>query len=118
VKGRACDANGALAVQHNGRVCRVLVIGPVLPFRGGVAQHTTLLARAIAVQCECHILSFDNLDWGWLREFIQRRINDGGILRLIGKWLNAGIMEGEDISYSDKGTPQGGVITPRTILHN
>jgi RNA-directed DNA polymerase len=55
---------------------------------------------------------FDNLDWGWLRTFIQRRINDGGILRLIGKWLNAGIMEGEEISYSDKGTPQGGVISP------
>ena len=55
---------------------------------------------------------FDNLDWGWLRNFIQQRINDGGILRLIGKWLNAGIMEGEQISYSDKGTPQGGVISP------
>ena len=55
---------------------------------------------------------FDNLDWGWLRSFIQQRINDGGILRLIGKWLNAGIMEGEQISYSDKGTPQGGVISP------
>jgi RNA-directed DNA polymerase len=61
---------------------------------------------------------FDNLDWGWLRTFIQRRINDGEILRLIGKWLNAGIMEGEEISYSDKGTPQGGVMTPCTILHN
>jgi len=45
---------------------------------------------------------FDNIDWGWLRTFIQQRINDGGILRLIGKWLNAGIMEGEQISYSDK----------------
>ena len=55
---------------------------------------------------------FDNLDWSWLREFIQRRINDGGVLRLIGKWLNAGIMEGEEISYSEKGTPQGGVISP------
>jgi group II intron reverse transcriptase/maturase len=55
---------------------------------------------------------FDNLDWSWLRTFIQRRINDGGVLRLIGKWLNAGIMEGEEISYSDKGTPQGGVISP------
>jgi hypothetical protein len=56
------------------------------------------------------VQSFDNLEWGWLREFIQRRINDGGILRLNGKWLNAGIMEGEDISYSDKETPQGGVV--------
>jgi group II intron reverse transcriptase/maturase len=55
---------------------------------------------------------FDNIDRGWLRTFIKRRINDGGILRLIGKWLNAGILEGEAISYSDKGTPQGGIISP------
>jgi len=37
---------------------------------------------------------------------------DGGLLRLIGKWLNAGVVEGDVISYSDKGTPQGGVISP------
>jgi hypothetical protein len=55
---------------------------------------------------------FDHLDWGWLWTFIQRRINEGGILRLIGQWLQAGILEGEEISYSDRGTPQGGVISP------
>ncbi|MBW2740253.1 MAG: group II intron reverse transcriptase/maturase, partial [Deltaproteobacteria bacterium] len=42
------------------------------------------------------------------------RVNDGGILRLIGKWLNAGVAEGGDIIYPEKGTPQGGVMTPRT----
>jgi group II intron reverse transcriptase/maturase len=55
---------------------------------------------------------FDNIDRGWLRRFIQQRINDGGLLRLIGKWLNAGVMEGDQITYSDRGTPQGGVISP------
>ena len=55
---------------------------------------------------------FDNIDRGWLRNFIQQRINDGGLLRLIGKWLNAGVMEGDQITYSDRGTPQGGVISP------
>ena len=55
---------------------------------------------------------FDNIDHSHLREFIKRRVNDGGLLRLIGKWLNAGVIEGEVISYSDKGTPQGGVISP------
>ena len=59
---------------------------------------------------------FDNLDHALLREFIKRRINDGGILRLIGKWLNAGVLEAGALSYPDKGTPQGGVITPPTIL--
>jgi len=55
---------------------------------------------------------FDNIDRSWLRTFIQQRINDGGLLRLIGKWLNAGVMEEEQISYSDRGTIQGGVMTP------
>ena len=55
---------------------------------------------------------FDNLDHALLREFIKRRINDGGILRLIGKWLNAGVLEAGALSYPDKGTPQGGVISP------
>ena len=55
---------------------------------------------------------FDNIDRSWLRSFIQQRINDGGLLRLIGKWLNAGVMEGGQVSYSEKGTPQGGVISP------
>ena len=55
---------------------------------------------------------FDNIDRSWLRTFIQQRINDGGLLRLIGKWLNAGVMDEEQISYSDRGTIQGGVISP------
>jgi len=57
---------------------------------------------------------FDSLDRGLLREIIEQRINDGGIIRLIGKWLNAGVLEGEQLSYPEKGTPQGGVATPLT----
>ncbi len=56
--------------------------------------------------------SFDNIDRSWLRRFIQPGVNDGGLLRLMGKWLNAGVMEGDQITYSDRGTPQGGVISP------
>ena len=55
---------------------------------------------------------FDNLDHGILREFIKKRINDGSLIRFIGKWLKAGILEGEELTYADKGTPQGGVISP------
>jgi len=55
---------------------------------------------------------FDNIDKALLKEIIKQRVNDGGLLRLIGKWLNAGVVEGDVISYSDKGTPQGGVISP------
>ena len=55
---------------------------------------------------------FDNIEHQLLREAIRRRVNDGGIMRLIGKWLNAGVVEGDEIIYPEKGTPQGGVITP------
>ena len=55
---------------------------------------------------------FDNLDHGLLREVIRKRVNDGGLLRLIGKWLNAGVLDGAELSYPEKGTPQGGVISP------
>ena len=59
---------------------------------------------------------FDNINHEQLRKLIKQRVNDGGLIRLIGKWLNAGIIEGEVMSYNDQGTPQGGVISP--ILAN
>jgi len=55
---------------------------------------------------------FDTLDHGHLREFLRLRVRDGVLLRLIGKWLNAGVMEAGCITSSDTGTPQGGVISP------
>ncbi len=55
---------------------------------------------------------FDTLDHAHLREFLQRRVRDGVLLRLIGKWLNAGVLEGDGQTYPDQGTPQGGVISP------
>jgi group II intron reverse transcriptase/maturase len=55
---------------------------------------------------------FDTIDRGHLREFLQRRVRDGVLLRLIGKWLNAGVLEEGAISYPEEGTPQGGVISP------
>lgn len=59
---------------------------------------------------------FDSIDHTLLRELLQQRVNDGTILRFIGKWLNAGVLEEGQLSYSDAGTPQGGVISP--ILAN
>lgn len=55
---------------------------------------------------------FDELGHDQLREFIKRRVNDGGIMRLIGKWLKAGVMEEGKLTYAEKGSPQGGVISP------
>ena len=55
---------------------------------------------------------FDTIDHGHLREFLRRRVQDGVLLRLIGKWLNAGVLEEGMLSYPGEGTPQGGVISP------
>jgi group II intron reverse transcriptase/maturase len=55
---------------------------------------------------------FDTVDHSHLQEILRRRIGDGVLLRLIGKWLNAGVIEGLELSYSEEGTPQGGVISP------
>jgi group II intron reverse transcriptase/maturase len=55
---------------------------------------------------------FDTLDHTHLREILKHRVKDGVILRLIGKWLKAGIMERGQIHYPEEGTPQGGVVSP------
>ena len=55
---------------------------------------------------------FDTLDHAQLRQFVKRRVRDGVLLRLIGKWLNAGVMESGQVSYPGAGSPQGGVISP------
>ncbi len=55
---------------------------------------------------------FDHLDHRYLRQFLQLRVRDGVLLRLIDKWLKAGVMENGNVSYPDSGSPQGGVISP------
>jgi len=55
---------------------------------------------------------FDTLDHAHLRDLLQLRIRDGVLLRLIGKWLNAGVLEDGNLSFPAAGTPQGGVVSP------
>ena len=55
---------------------------------------------------------FDTINHEHLRSFIEKKVKDGGIMRLIGKWLNAGVLDGGNMTYPDKGTPQGGVASP------
>jgi group II intron reverse transcriptase/maturase len=59
---------------------------------------------------------FDHLDHAKLQEILRQRVRDGVVLRLIGKWLNAGVLEDGCITHPEAGTPQGGVISP--ILAN
>jgi hypothetical protein len=55
---------------------------------------------------------FDNLDHGWLIKFVEHRVADPRILRLIQKWLKAGVMEEGKWSEVQTGSPQGSVISP------
>jgi group II intron reverse transcriptase/maturase len=55
---------------------------------------------------------FDTLDKGRLRGLLRRRVRDGVLLRLIDKWLSAGVLEDGGVRYPEAGTPQGGVISP------
>jgi RNA-directed DNA polymerase len=60
------------------------------------------------------VFSFDSIGHAVLKAAIQRRVNDGSVLRLVGKWLKAGIVDGEELRVNEHGTPQGGVMSPRT----
>jgi len=63
---------------------------------------------------------FDNVSHAHLRRLLTHRVRDGVLLRLIGKWLKAGVMEGSQLFYPNSGTPQGGVISPllaNILLH-
>jgi group II intron reverse transcriptase/maturase len=107
----------------------VMVLGPIYEqefldcsygFRPGRSAHLALqvlwkhtMDRGGAWLVEVDIRKFfDTLDGEHLRTFLQRRVRDGVLLRLIGKWLNAGVLEGRELTYPEAGTPQGGVISP------
>jgi RNA-directed DNA polymerase len=55
---------------------------------------------------------FDTVSRSHLREILKKRVCDGVLTRLIGKWLNAGVMEEGEVHYPERGTPQGGVVSP------
>jgi len=55
---------------------------------------------------------FDTLPHQPLQQVVRQRVCDGVVLRLIGKWLNAGVVEEGRLEFPEAGTPQGGVISP------
>lgn len=64
---------------------------------------------------------FDNISHKMLRDFLDQRVKDGVLRRMIDKWLRVGISENKEVTYSEVGTPQGGVISPllsNIFLHN
>src|SRR5258708_15368716 len=89
-------------------------------FRPGRSQHQALDAVYVAIQRKkvSWVLDidlkgfFDNLDREYLMEMLEQRIADSRILRLIEKWLSAGIIEDGVWSETEAGTPQGAVVSP------
>ena len=89
-------------------------------FRPGRSQHDALdaLAAGIAHRKVNWILDadirsfFDTVDHTWVLRFVEHRIGDQRILRLIRKWLKAGVMEAGVVTAREVGTPQGAVASP------
>src|SRR3954464_9512558 len=89
-------------------------------FRPKRGQHDALDALVVGISgtkvnriLDCDVRSFfDAVSQAWLVRFLQHRIADPRIIRLIRKWLKAGVLEGGVVAVSDTGTGQGSVISP------
>ena len=91
-------------------------------FRPRRSQHDALDALGVGIVrkrvkwiLDLDIRSFyDKLQHNWLIRFVEHRIGDRRVVRLIQKWLKAGVMEQGQGSETSEGSPQGAVITPLT----
>lgn len=89
-------------------------------FRPGRGQHDALDALHVGIEqrkvsfiLDADIAGFfDTVDQAWLLRFVEHRIGDPRIIRLIRKWLAAGVLEDGIVQVSDRGTGQGSVISP------
>ena len=89
-------------------------------FRPGRGQHDALDALDVGINSTKvnYILDadiagfFDSVDQSWLVRFLNHRVGDPRIIRLIRKWLQAGVLEDGEVTVSDKGTGQGSVASP------
>src|SRR5437773_2078586 len=95
-------------------------LGMSYGFRPGRGTHDALDALCVGIHSkkvsfilDADIRSFfDEINQEWLIRFLEHRIGDRRIIRLIQKWLKAGVMEGGVVTVSDRGTGQGSVISP------
>ena len=108
------------AVMVLNAIYEVDFLGFSYGFRPGRGPHDALDAVAVGIAdrkvnwiLDADIRSFfDSVSQEWLVRFLEHRIGDKRIIRLIRKWLRAGILEDGVVSISDKGTGQGSVISP------
>jgi RNA-directed DNA polymerase len=79
--------------------------------RTGMMQHWVRYVVEVDV-----VSYFDSVNWEWLRKFVRHRVNDGGLIRLLNRWLKAGVMDGGVVTLSTDGVPQGAPVSP--VLSN
>jgi RNA-directed DNA polymerase len=85
--------------------------GALHRLREGMMQHWARYVVEVDV-----VNYFGAVNWEWLRKFVRHRVNDGGLIRLLNKWLKAGVMENGVVTLSSDGVPQGGPVSP--VLSN
>src|SRR6266404_4970939 len=95
-------------------------IGFSYGFRPGRGAHDAMDALVVAIEhrrvnfiLDADIRSFfDTVSQDWLIRFVEHRVGDPRVIRLIRKWLKAGVLEDGVVNVSDRGTGQGAVISP------
>jgi RNA-directed DNA polymerase len=100
-------------------IYEAMFVGFSYGFRPSRSQHDALDALAVAIGrkvswvLDADIQSFfDTIDHGWMQKFIEHRIGDKRMVRLLMKWMRAGVMEEGELHEVEEGTPQGGNISP------
>jgi len=75
--------------------------------------HTAIMSQGLQWVVDIDIVKyFDSIPHSQLRDFLDRRVTDGVIRRMIDKWLKAGVLEDGLLRHATEGSPQGGVISP------
>ena len=100
-------------------IYEAMFVGFSYGYRPGRSQHDALDALAVAVGrkvnwvLDADIRSFfDTIDHSWMQRFLEHRIGDKRMVRLLMKWMRAGVMEQGQLHEVTEGTPQGGLISP------
>jgi group II intron reverse transcriptase/maturase len=100
-------------------IYEAMFVGLSYGFRPDRSTHGALDALAVAIGrkvnwvLDADIRSFfDTIDHGWMQKFIEHRIGDKRMVRLVMKWMRAGVMEEGKLHEVKEGTPQGGIISP------
>jgi group II intron reverse transcriptase/maturase len=100
-------------------IYEAMFVGFSYGFRPGRSQHDALdalaeaIARKVSWVLDADIRSFfDTIDHGWMQKFLEHRIGDRRMVRLLMKWMRAGVMEEGELHAVEEGTPQGGVVSP------